>query len=156
MHDTSIGPRQPAPTRRHWLTWGAAALGLSLLGACAATGGGAGASEAALLERATAYWAATRANRQVDAWAYEQISLDPRWTIEAYLKRGGIVFNSVRVLKVRSIEGDRAVVDVEQNWNVPQLRLKNQQAVLQDRWVLIDGKWYHAEKRPGQLMPTDQ
>lgn len=108
---------------------------------------GSDADRAELLERARAYWAAIQANDRVSAWNYEEISLDPRWTLQAYLKRGGIVFDEVEVLEVARIEGDSATVRVRQKYSLPQIRLKGQEAMLDDPWKRIDGRWYHAEKR---------
>ncbi|MHC2995875.1 nuclear transport factor 2 family protein [Tepidiphilus sp. HLB4] len=108
---------------------------------------GSDADRAQLLERARAYWAAIQANDRVTAWSYEEISLDPRWTLQAYLKRGGIVFDEVEVLAVERIEGDTAVVRVRQKYSLPQIHLKGKEATLDDQWKRIDGRWYHAEKR---------
>lgn len=102
-----------------------------------------GDDRAVLLERARAYWAATKANDLVTTWPYEDVSLDPRWTLQAYLKRGGIQYDEVQVKGVRSLEGDTAVVDVEIRFSLPQMRLRNQVALAPDRWRRIDGRWYH-------------
>lgn len=103
-----------------------------------------GDDRAVLLERARAYWAAIKANDLVTTWPYEDVSLDPRWTLQAYLKRGGIQYDEVQVKGVRSLEGDTAVVDVEIRFSLPQMRLRNQVSVIPDRWRRIDGRWYHA------------
>ena len=108
---------------------------------------GSDADRAQLLERARAYWAAIQANDRVTAWSYEEISLDPRWTLQAYLTSGGIVFDEVEVLAVERIEGDTAVVRVRQKYSLPQVRLRGQEAVLDDPWKRIDGRWYHVRHR---------
>ncbi|MBP6998973.1 MAG: hypothetical protein KBB07_04870 [Tepidiphilus sp.] len=108
---------------------------------------GSDADRAQLLERARAYWAAIQANDRVTAWSYEEISLDPRWTLQAYLTSGGIVFDEVEVLAVERIEGDTAVVRVRQKYSLPQVRLRGQEAVLDDPWKRIDGRWYHVRRR---------
>jgi hypothetical protein len=139
------GYSQPL-TRRRALGHLLAPAALGLLGAgCAAPGPTtpAGDDRAALLERARAYWSATQANDQVTAWSHEDVSLDPRWTLQAYLKRGGIQYESVLVKGIRSLEGDTAVVEVEVRFSLPQVRLRNQVAVVGDRWRRIDGRWYH-------------
>ncbi len=108
---------------------------------------GSDADRAQLLERARAYSAAIQANDRVTAWSYEEISLDPRWTLQAYLTSGGIVFDEVEVLAVERIEGDTAVVRVRQKYSLPQVRLRGQEAVLDDPWKRIDGRWYHVRRR---------
>ncbi|MDR2128136.1 MAG: hypothetical protein LBP52_03595 [Burkholderiaceae bacterium] len=136
----------------------AAAAGTALLGGCATSGAAAAVPEsvraapadqkAALLERALAYWAAIREGDRATAWRYEEASQDPRWTLDAYLKRGGIVYNSVEVRDIRNITADTAVVEVFATYNIPMLRLQNQEAVMQDQWRLLagggGGQWFHA------------
>lgn len=135
-----------AISRRRTLAFlGASAVG-ALVAGCA-TPATPGDDSGLLLERARAYWAATKANDQITAWPYEDASLDPRWTLQAYLKRGGIQYESVEVKGVRSLEGDTAVVDVEVRFSLPQMRLRNQVAVIGDRWRRIDGRWYHVLSR---------
>lgn len=128
--------------RRRVLVYVAAPIVTAALGGCAAPGGPVDERDA-LLTRARAYWAATQANDLVTAWPYEDVSLDPRWTLQAYLKRGGIQYDAVQVKGVRSLEGEAAVVDVEIRFSLPQVRLRNQVALVPDRWRRIDGRWYH-------------
>jgi hypothetical protein len=146
----SAVPTPGLPNRRCAL----ALLALPLATGLAACAAGPGAAPAAhgdereqLLARARAYWAAVQANDGVTAWRYEDVSLDPRWTLQAYLKRGGIVYESVEVKGLRSIDGDQAVLDVDVRFSVPQVRLRGQAATLADRWRRVDGQWYHVLRR---------
>ncbi len=142
-------------SRRRWVLRCCAPVVLALATGCAtgiggATGvahSGAGGDKAALLQRAQAYWAIQQKNDSVAAWSFEEVSKDPAWTLEAYLKRGGIVYDSVEVRDVKSIEGDEAVVDVQMRFSVPLLRIKGQEALAQDHWRLIDGVWFHVIKK---------
>ena len=94
--------------------------------------------------RAQTYWDLVRANDNVGAWAYEAQSKDPRRSLEVYLKKGGIVYSSVKAHSVKSIDGDTGLVDVEMVYSLPLLRVKDQRLRTDDRWKLIDGIWYHA------------
>lgn len=133
-----------APRRRTVLALAVALSPLPWLAGCAAAPAAAPQDDAArLLERARAYWAAIKANDRVTAWQYEDVSLDPRWTLQAYLKRGGIVYEAVEVKGVRRLEGDEGEVELEVVFSVPQVRLRGQRAVSADRWRRIDGRWYH-------------
>lgn len=139
-----------APTRRRVLLGLLAPAAFGVLGpGCAAPGDAAPRDDrAALLERARAYWRAVQAGDFAQAWPYEDISRDPNWTLQSYLRRvGGIVYHEVEVLRVASIEGDEAVVEVRQRYSVPLARLKDATGVAQDRWRRIDGQWYH-DRRP--------
>ncbi|CAN7214523.1 hypothetical protein LJR074_000698 [Acidovorax sp. LjRoot74] len=101
----------------------------------------------ALLQRATAFWKSVQDNDPVTSWNYEELSKKPGWTLQAYLKREGILYQAVQVLEVRSLEGDKAVVDVKVTYSIPVLRMMDQEVVLKDEWVRVDGLWYHAERR---------
>lgn len=135
--------------RRQWaLRLLAPALLVAVLGGCATMGQPSPESDrAALQQRAQAYWNATLTNDRVAAWAYEEVSKDPNWTLEGYLKRGGVAYEAVEVRGVRSIEGETAVVDVWMRYGVPMLRLKGQELVVQDDWRRIDGVWHHVLRR---------
>lgn len=101
------------------------------------------ADRAALQQRAREYWELTRTNDILNAWKYEAASKDQSMTLEGYVKRGGITYDSVEVQEVRSLQGDEAKVDVRMRFNIPLLRLKNQETVAHDQWRRIDGVWYH-------------
>lgn len=140
--------------RRRWMfRLGAPAL-LALATGCAAGVGGASGAESyqngsgkdALLQRAKAYWAANLKNDNVAAWKYEEVSTDPAWTLEGYLKRGGVVYDAVEVREVKQIEGDRAKVSVWMRYSVPLLRIKGKETLAEEDWKLVNGQWFHARK----------
>ena len=136
--------------RRQWVTGFAVPIVTLLLAGCAANGGGTGTSDddkASLLQRAQAYWALVRSGDNVAAWKYEEASKDPKATLEEYLKRGGVAYEALEVRDVRSIEGDRAIVNVWMRYSVPILRIKRQEAVAEDEWRRIDGVWHHVLRR---------
>ena len=101
----------------------------------------------ALLQRAREYWELSRKNDAINAWKYEAASQDQSMTLENYIKRGGIVYDSVEILGVRSLQGDEARVDVRMRFGVPLLRIKDQQGDVQDQWRRINGMWYHVQPR---------
>ena len=107
--------------------------------------------EEALLLRANAFWKAMQENDGVASWNYEELSQNPDWTLQAYLKRGGgVVYDEIKVLGVASLNGDKATVNVQITYSLPQLRMNNQAALFPDEWVRLGGVWYHAD-RPGLL-----
>lgn len=142
-------------SRRRWLLRCSAPIVLVLSAGCATGVGGAStavqpkkdSSQAALKQRAQAYWDAVQKNDRVAAWKFEARSKDPAATLDAYLKRSGITYDKVDVRDVKSVEGDDAVVDVWMRYSIPLLRLKEQEAVAPDAWRLIDGVWYHVLQR---------
>lgn len=146
-----------AVNRRRLVAVLAAPAVLGLLVGCAATGGGSASSDdqAELLKRAKAYWALIQKNDRVGAWAYEELSKDPNATLEAYLKRGGIVFDAAEVRGVKTVEGDRAVLNVWLRYSLPLLRVRKQETVAEDEWRRKDGVWHHVQRR-SMMFPSEQ
>lgn len=107
--------------------------------ATGASKGGAG-----VLERAKAYWATVLANELTESWRYEEMSKDPRWTLQNYIKRSQITYDALEVLQVVSETETDAVVEVKVRYSVPTLKIKAVEAVMRDEWKKIDGQWYHA------------
>ncbi len=122
-----------------------AALTVGLVG-CASTPAPENEREA-LLQRAGAFWKTVQDGDSVASWKYEEVSKKPGWTLQAYLKREGIIYEAVQVQDVRSLEGDRAVVNVKITYSVPLLRMNSQEVLLQDEWVRLEGLWYHADRK---------
>lgn len=114
---------------------------------CASVPSSPTADREALLLRARAFWKAMQENDGVTSWNYEELSQKPGWTLQSYLKRGGgVVYDEVKVLDVVSLNGDKATVDMQITYSLPQLRMNNQEALLRDEWVRLDGVWYHADR----------
>ena len=148
---------------RRVVTLGAAALLAAALAGCASTSpaGSSATPQAdpspdALLKRAQAYWDRIKANDSVGAWPYEAQSKDPRWSLETYLKKGGVTYSSVQVHGVKSVDGDVGLVDIEMVYSLPLIRVSNKQLRTDDQWKLIDGVWYHAPPRSKLLPNSDK
>jgi hypothetical protein len=105
-----------------------------------------------LRHRAQEYWGLVRANDKLGAWKFELASKDQSLTLEAYLKRGGIVYQALEVRDVRFLGADLAEVDVWMRYDLPLLRIKGQELVVQDQWRRLQGVWYHAPK-PSSMLP---
>ena len=146
------------PTRRALSVSIASVIALAFVGCASGPVTAPGAIKAdpspdALLKRAQTYWSLVKANDNVGAWAYEAQSKDPAWSLEAYLKKGGIAYSSVQVLSVKSIEGEVGVVDVLMTYSLPILRVRNRELRAEDQWRLIDGVWYHSPPK-NAFFPT--
>ncbi len=132
-------------SRRQVLMYMLAPAALAPLVGCAAVSAETGRQE--LIQRAKDYWEHMRANDRLSAWKYEAASKDKSLTLEGYLKRGGIVYESVDVRSVLRLEGDEAELDVKLRYAVPAVRLKGQDAAVRDRWTRVDGEWLHVLPR---------
>lgn len=141
--------KQAVFDRRRVLGWllapAAATLAVALSG-CAA-GPSPARDREVLLARAKEFWKLVQDNDSIAAWKYEELSKKPGWTLQAYLKREGIVYDDAQVQDVFSLDGDRAVVNVKVTYSVPLLRMNNQTVVLRDEWVRLEGVWYHADRK---------
>ncbi len=140
---TAAFPLCAARTRRQLLLVLAAGVVLpALLAACATAPASPQHDAEALLARARAYWDAVRRNDLISAWQFEELSLDPRWTLQAYLKRGGLVYKEAEVLELVRLEGDEALLRVRLKYDLPQVFLRNHEQVIEDAWVRRNGQWY--------------
>lgn len=137
--------RLPMFQRRRLLSYLAVPAVAGLVGC--ASGPSPASDRQVLLQRATAFWKSVQDNDPVTSWNYEELSKKPGWTLQAYLKREGILYEAVQVQDVLSLDGDRAVVNVKVTYSVPLLRMNSQEVVLKDEWVRLDGVWYHAERK---------
>ena len=139
-------------TRRATLGFVSSVLVASVLVGCAVREPLGGDEKAELRRRAQAYWELVRANDKLGAWKFELASKDQSLTLEAYLKRGGIVYQALEVRDVRLLDADLAEVDVWMRYDLPLLRIKGQELVAQDQWRRLQGVWYHAPK-PSSMLP---
>lgn len=132
----------------HLAVYGVAVPSMALaLTGCASGPAAQASDEEALLLRANTFWKAIQENDGVASWNYEELSQKPGWTLQAYLKRGGgVVYDEIKVLGVASLNGDKATVNVQITYSLPQLRMNNQAALFGDEWVRLDGVWYHADR----------
>jgi|GEM_PF-555012 len=103
-----------------------------------------GAADVEVLARARAYWAAMLANDLTESWRYEEVSKDPSWTLQNYIKRAQVTYDAVEVLRVLSVSEAEALVEVKVRYSVPTLRVKGLEGVMRDVWKKLDGQWYHA------------
>ncbi len=140
--------------RRHLLGRLMLPVAVALLAGCA-TQPGSDADQAALVQRATSYWEAVKANDLAKAWSYELASKTGTATLDAYLKRGGIVFDEARVHGVPKITGDEATVPVRQRFSIPMMRLHDMKTEIHDPWRRVDGVWFHAPQ-PNPLFQRKQ
>lgn len=131
-------------SRRRFLLHSLAPTTLILLTGCAATLNGLPAGDGErLIERAKAYWQSMQANDRLATWKYEVASKDQSVALDAYLKRGGIVYDAVEVRGINQMEGDAAQLDLWMRYSVPLARIKRKEVVMRDRWRRIDGEWFH-------------
>lgn len=136
-------------SRRHVVMHLLAPAALALLAGCATGHAGAPSENERmeLAQRAKDYWAHMKANDRLSAWKYEAASKDKSITLEGYLKRGGVVYDSVDVRGILHVEADDSELDVRMRYSVPSLRIKGIEVEVRDRWRKIDGEWFHVHPR---------
>lgn len=114
--------------------------------------------EEALSERAGAFWEARRIGDHITAYQYEEISLNPEMNLQKYLKgRGGIEYQDVEVKEVRLVGPTEGEVLIHMSYTVPVAGISTPiKGDGKDRWVLINGRWYHAWQPPSLFPKKDK
>ncbi len=109
---------------------------------------------ASLSERVQAYWAAVRIGDDVAAYPYEEVSTYPDMTLPTYLKgRGGVVYREINVQSTTLKGENEAEALIDMAYVVPVAGIHEPiRGQLKDRWIKIDGNWYHA-KPESSLVP---
>lgn len=111
------------------------------------------ASDGELIDRVKAYWDLIKVNDHVSAWSYEDVSLDPRWTLQGYLNRSGPVYDDVVVKHIVNRTTDKVEVELEITFSLPILRIRKQKMTVRDTWRLIDNRWYHVLQPDSMFRP---
>ncbi len=125
---------------------------IALLAGCASLGAS---REEALRRRVTAFWDARLAGDLVTQYDYEAASRTGKTTLQKYVSsKGGIRYLSYRIEAIRFPEPGRAEVDLVLKYLVPPVITKPVEARITQNWVLIDGQWYHQEKRRRPKKPA--
>lgn len=122
-----------------------------LLGGCAAVSVQVP-DEQRLLERARAYWAAREAGDAIAAYGYESASVTGEQSLQAYVRRQGLLVRKAEVVGANLGDDGRATVRVVVEYVIPVAGFGSQiqRAEFDDRWVVLDGRWFH-EWRPPRL-----
>jgi len=103
----------------------------------------------ALLERVKAYWDLRLKGASAEKrLPFERCGLDPKCR-EAFLQGGGkgghITYYSYQILDVKFPDPKTALVKIKVRYKVPPILgiSFEREGSFEDKWVLIDGKWYH-------------
>jgi len=108
-------------------------------------------SEDKLLARVKAYWdLRIKGASPKERLPFERCGLDPKCK-ETFLKGGGgnaISYYSYEIVGVEFPDNKTALVKIKVRYKTPPLlgRSFEREGVFHDKWVLIDGQWYHVIK----------
>jgi hypothetical protein len=103
-------------------------------------------SQAALEQRANQYWTARQSGDIRSVYELESASLPGGWlTPEKAMMVGGLPIRKVKVEEI-AVDGEHGKVRVSAEVLVGTLGWVPQ--TLEDKWVLIEGQWYHETYRP--------
>ncbi len=90
----------------------------------------------------TKYWNSKLTGDMVTCYQLEEPNFRKKVPISAYVRGGNLIYKSVQVKNI-AINGNNATAEVEIEYLIPalgSLSFKNQ---LKDKWLKIDGNWYH-------------
>ncbi len=122
-----------------------------MLGACAKEVRQPRSPEEQLLRRVKAYWDLRVKGAPVaERIQFERCGLDPKCR-EALLSGGSknsVTYYSYEILGVRFPDEKTALVKIRVRYKIPPILGKSFERVgtFEDKWVLIDGRWYHVIK----------
>lgn len=99
-----------------------------------------------LEQRVQRYWEARSINDLQTVYGLESAALPGGWlTPDQYQKIGGLPVRGVKILETK-VEGDQATVVIQGSVAVGTLGWMPQ--TIAEKWVLIDGEWYHQTRKP--------
>ena len=107
--------------------------------------------EAALLARVKAYWdLRLKGGSAEERLKFERCGLDPKCR-EAFLQgkpKATLTYLSYQILGVEHPDEKTAMVKIKVRYRVPPILGQSfeQTGTFKDKWVLINGKWYHVIK----------
>ncbi|MDX1605503.1 MAG: hypothetical protein R3202_04870 [Candidatus Competibacterales bacterium] len=103
-----------------------------------------------LQNRVQAFWEARVAGDPITAFQYEEVSVNDTVTLQQYARsKGNIRYRTAEVLDIHLLTPDEARAEVAIEGVIPGLP-DLYKGIVKDRWVKIDGTWYHAPK-PSRL-----
>lgn len=98
--------------------------------------------------RVRAYWQARVAGDLITQYQYEQSKATGKLSLQQYVSgSGSMSFLKARVLDVQLTDSKAAEAKVAIEARFPGLSMLYK-SVIEDRWVKIDGEWYHAPLPP--------
>ncbi len=104
--------------------------------------------EVKLLSRAEEFWAARVAGDLITCYEFEEVSKTGKQPVSAYVRgHGALVYKSAEITET-DINGEEAIVKVKISYIIPAFGSRNAfNTEIVDSWKLIDGEWYHHQKK---------
>lgn len=105
--------------------------------------------EQRLRQRVTGFWEALKAGDLVAMYDYEELSRNPKASLQKYVQsKGGIHYQGYQIQSVQFLTPNEAEVTLAVEYIVPPVIQKPVKSQIRDKWVKIDGTWYHAMPNP--------
>jgi hypothetical protein len=109
-----------------------------------------------LEERVTEYWQARISNDLVAMYELEEASIGGQTGLQSYIKgSGGIAYNSAEIKALEWQGDDQAAVQLVVEYKVLTLPGDWFSTVVNDTWIMIDGTWYHRDRKSVDNANTD-
>lgn len=106
--------------------------------------------EERLRARVTEFWEALKAGDLVAMYDYEELSRNPKASLQKYVQsKGRIYYQSYQIQSVQFLTPNEAEVTLAVEYMVPPVIQKPVKSQIRDKWVKINGTWYHAQPNLG-------
>lgn len=100
------------------------------------------------MSRAETFWSARVAGDLITCYKFEEVSKTGKQPVSTYVRgHGALVYKSAEITET-DINGEEAIVKVKISYIIPALGSRNAfNTEIVDSWKLIDGEWYHHQKK---------
>lgn len=99
-----------------------------------------------LQDRVRAFWQARAVGDMITAYQYEAYKATHKRSLQVYVRKAGqVAYRRADVIDVRELESDQALAIVEVETIIQGLP-SPLTTRFNDRWIKIEGEWYHASK----------
>ncbi len=107
--------------------------------------------EERLRQRVVGFWEALKAGDLVAMYDYEELSRDPKLSLQKYVQgKGAVRYLGYEIKSIRLVNPKEAEVTLAVEVLIPPVIREPIRSEIKDFWVRIGNTWYHARRKPSK------